>query len=148
MLFSKSLQYAIKAVIFIQTKSNAEVKPGAIEVCQAIEAPKAFTAKILQILVREHVIGSNKGPGGGFFLDDYHSNKTLKNILMAIDGPSLIKGCSLGLPTCSDSNPCPLHNQIKVVREETIKMLESKTIKEFAKEVEDGKTILVKRLSF
>jgi Rrf2 family protein len=143
-MFSKSLQYAIKAVIFIQTKSKDGVKPGALEVGQAIDAPKAFTAKILQILVKEHVIGSNKGPGGGFFLDEYHSNKTLKNILMAIDGPSLIKGCSLGLQKCSDLNPCPLHDQIKVVREETIKMLESKTIKEFGDDVAEGKTTLIK----
>ncbi|WP_075352435.1 RrF2 family transcriptional regulator [Algoriphagus marinus] len=148
MLFSKSLQYAIKAVIFIQTKSNLGEKPGAVEICQGIDAPKAFIAKILQTLVKEHIIGSNKGPGGGFFLDDYHSNKTLKNILVAIDGPSIIKGCALGLPTCSDLNPCPLHNQIKLVREETINMLESKTIKEFGKEVEEGETILQRELKF
>ncbi|MCL6260235.1 Rrf2 family transcriptional regulator [Aquiflexum sp. TKW24L] len=143
-MFSKSCQYAIKAVIYIHKQSLDGKKVGAKEIGQEIDTPDAFTAKILQVLVKQHVVGSFKGPTGGFFVDKSHESKTLKDVVMAIDGDNLFQGCSLGLNQCSEKNPCPLHFEIVKVRSNIHYMLTSKSLKQLAEEVGDGSTVLAR----
>jgi Rrf2 family protein len=143
-MFSKTCQYAIKAVIYINKQSLAGQKVGAKEIGHEINAPDAFTAKILQVLVKQNVVGSFKGPTGGFFVDKTHESKTLKDVVLAIDGDQLFNGCSLGLSQCSEDNPCPLHFEIKNVRSKIIHMLTVKSLKQLAEEVVDGSTVLAR----
>lgn len=69
-----------------------------------------------------------------FFADESHSKITMKDVVKAIDGEELFSGCSLGLPKCSEKNPCPLHFDIVKVRKEIELMLTSKSIKLLAVE--------------
>lgn len=55
-MFSKSCNYAIKAAIFIAKHSLEENKVGFVDIAKEIDSPQAFTAKILQILVKSGVI--------------------------------------------------------------------------------------------
>lgn len=142
-MFSQATKYAIKSVIYVWTKSLEDRKVGAKEIGTEINAPEAFTAKILQSLVKAKIIGSNKGPNGGFFADESHTKITLKDVVKAIDGEELFSGCSLGLPKCSEKNPCPLHFEIVKVRREIDLMLTSKSIKLLAVEVIKGTSNLI-----
>jgi Rrf2 family protein len=137
-MFSQAAKYAIKSVIFVWTRSLEDKKVGAREIGSEIDAPEAFTAKILQSLVKAKILGSNKGPNGGFFADESYAKVTLKDIVIAIDGDQLFSGCSLGLAKCSEKNPCPLHFEIVKVRKEIDHMLTSKSIKLLAIEVIKG----------
>jgi Rrf2 family iron-sulfur cluster assembly transcriptional regulator len=141
-MFSQASKYAIKSIIYIWTQSLEDRKVGAKEISSKIEAPEAFTAKILQPLVKAQIIGSVKGPNGGFFADESHAKFTLKDIIKAIDGDGLFTGCSLGLPKCSEKNPCPLHFEVVKVRKELDHMLTSKSLKLLAVEVIKGETKL------
>lgn len=142
MMFSQASKYAIKSVIYVWTKSLEDSKVGAKEIGTEIDAPEAFTAKILQSLVKAKILGSNKGPNGGFFADESHAKITLKDVVKAIDGDHLFSGCGLGLPKCSEKNPCPLHFEIVKVRQGIDTMLTSKSIKHLAVEVIKGETRL------
>ncbi|MCU0400228.1 MAG: Rrf2 family transcriptional regulator [Algoriphagus sp.] len=144
-MFSQAAKYAAKAVIYIWTQSLEDRKVGAKEIGSKIDTPEAFTAKILQTLVKSKLIGSVKGPNGGFFVDESHSKITLKDIIMAIDGDNLFNGCSLGLPKCSEKNPCPLHFEVVKVRKEIDHMLTSKSIKFLAVEVIKGNSKLTEK---
>lgn len=141
-MFSQAAKYAAKAVIYIWTQSLEDRKVGAKEIGSKIDSPEAFTAKILQTLVRAKLIGSIKGPNGGFFVDESHAKFTLKDIIKVIEGDNLFAGCSLGLPNCSEKNPCPLHFEVVKVRKELDTMLTSKSIKLLAVEVIKGETRL------
>lgn len=141
-MFSQAAKYAIKSVIYVWTKSLEDRKVGAKEIGTEIDAPEAFTAKILQTLVKAKIIGSIKGPNGGFFVDDSHTKFSLKDVVKAIDGDHLFTGCSLGLPKCSEKNPCPLHTEVAKVRKDIDHMLTSKSIKHLAVEVIKGETRL------
>lgn len=141
-MFSKACQYGIKAVIYVWKQSLKGYKVGAKEAAEFVQAPEPFTAKILQDLVRKKIIGSQKGPTGGFYVSQEHDKFTLKDLVSAIDGDGLFSGCSLGLTECSETNPCPLHNDIKKIRGHVIQMLTKKTMKEIALEVENGETVL------
>lgn len=141
-MFSQAAKYAAKAVIYVWTQSLEDRKVGAKEISNKIDAPEAFTAKILQPLVKAQLIGSIKGPNGGFYVDESHAKVTLKDIIRAIDGENLFSGCSLGLPKCSEKNPCPLHFEVVKVRKELDIMLTSKSLKLLAVEVIKGETRL------
>lgn len=137
-MFSQATKYAIKSVIYIWTQSMEDKKVGAKEIGTEIDAPEAFTAKILQTLVKAKIIGSQKGPNGGFYTDESHTKVTLKDVVRAIEGDELFAGCSLGLPKCSEKNPCPLHFEVVAVRKQIDHMLTSKSIKLLAVEVIKG----------
>lgn len=128
-MFSKACEYAIKAVIIISLNSGKNKLTGVKEISEEIDSPEAFTAKILQNLVKQEIISSKKGPNGGFFLNEKQIEKTtLSEIVKAIDGDSLFVRCGLGLKQCSEKNPCPLHHEFKKIREQIKSLLESTPI--------------------
>lgn len=141
-MFSKSCEYGIRAIIYIAAENEKGKKVGIAEICENIEAPAHFTAKILQILSRNRIVNSQKGVNGGFYLDEYQRDLKLIEIVTAIDGKAIFTGCGLGLKQCSESNPCPLHNKFKAIRNDLKKMLESTTIDELGKNLKKGKSVL------
>ncbi len=141
-MFSQATKYAIKSVIYIWTQSLEDRKVSAKDIGQKIGAPEAFTAKILQNLTKAKIVGSIKGPNGGFFADESHANFNLKDVVKIVDGDQLFSGCSLGLHKCSEKNPCPLHFEVVKVRKEIDIMLTSKSLKHLAVEVIKGQTHL------
>ncbi|GHC47569.1 RrF2 family transcriptional regulator [Ulvibacter litoralis] len=138
-MFSKSCEYGIRALIFIAKESKRGKKVSPSVIAEEIGSPVAFTAKILQKLVKEHILLSLKGPHGGFYISDEGLRKTsLTDIVRAIDGDSVYKGCGLGLPKCDEHNPCPLHTKFMRVRADLKKMLDGSTLEELAFELENG----------
>lgn len=137
-MFSKTVEYAIRAVLFVAQKSEHGNKVGIKEISKGIGAPEHFLAKILQDLSRKGLIQSIKGPNGGFYIEEASRKNTLADIVKAIDGDKLFTGCGLGLKICSEKNPCPLHDEFKVIREKISQMLESATVAEFNIELVKG----------
>jgi Rrf2 family protein len=144
-MFSKTLEYAIRAMIFIAQKSKAGIRVGIKEIAKAIDAPEYFIAKILQDLSRKGLVQSLKGPTGGFYLEEESSHCSLADIVKAIDGNKLFTGCGLGLKNCSEIKPCPIHYEFKKVREDLYNMLENARIGEFSKQLEKNLTFLKRK---
>jgi len=137
-LFSKTCEYAIRAVFFVAHKTANGERVGIKEIAEGIDSPEHFLAKILQDLSRKRLINSIKGPNGGFYLDAEALKRPLIEIVEAIDGDKLFRGCGLGLKQCSEINPCPLHNQFKDIRNSINNMLHDITIGEFNEELMSG----------
>jgi len=137
-IFSKTCEYAIRALFYIAHKSSLEHKVGLKEIAVAIESPELYLAKILQDLSRKGLISSTKGPNGGFYIDDGSLNRPLSDIVEAVDGNGLFYGCALGLKQCSEINPCPLHEQFKALRAQLHDLLSSTTINGFNEELMNG----------
>lgn len=143
-MFSKTCEYAIRAMIFIAQKSEFGVKVGIKEISKGIASPEHFIAKILQGLSRKGFVQSVKGPNGGFYLDETSQKNTLADIVKAIDGDKLFTGCALGLKNCSERKPCPLHEEFKAVRMQLHDMLQSATVAGFNKDLTRGTSFLKK----
>ena len=142
-MFSKACEYALRAVLYISIKSVNGSRLGIPEIAKEIDAPVAFTAKILQALVRENIISSIKGPNGGFFIDAKSKPISLATIVRAIDGSDdVLHTCALGLKECSDKFPCPIHHEIKRYKERLRKVMEQSTIQNLSKDLSQGKTFL------
>ncbi|HTI58649.1 Rrf2 family transcriptional regulator [Mucilaginibacter sp.] len=143
-MFSKSSEYAIRAAIYIAAEGSESKKVGVTDICDHIEAPQHFTAKILQILTRNNIVTSQKGVNGGFYLDKKQNETALIEIVTAVDGDHLFTGCGIGLKECSEMEPCPLHNKFKSLRNEIKKMMEEATIGGMAKKHKKGNGFLRK----
>lgn len=142
-MFSKACEYGIKAVIYIAKRSLADSKVSLKEVAKAIDSPEAYTSKILQKLAKNGIINSDKGPTGGFSMDNKElDNVKLSTIVYIIDGDTIYKGCGLGLKECNEQMPCPVHNQFKIIRDDLKVMLESNTVISLTMGVKDGLTFL------
>ncbi|GAA3601217.1 Rrf2 family transcriptional regulator [Flavivirga amylovorans] len=142
-MFSKACEYGIKASIFIALNSYRNVRVSLKAIAKEINSPEAFTAKILQDLVRHHVISSTKGAYGGFEIEkELISSVKLSHIVNAIDGDSIYSGCGLGLHTCDESHPCPVHHKFKSIREELKSMLENTNLEELALNIKSGASFL------
>lgn len=141
-MFSKTCEYAIRAMLYIAQRSTKGLKTGIKEIAQKVSAPEPFIAKILQDLVRKQLLLSAKGPTGGFYLDENGLNFNLAQIVTAIDGDKIFSGCGLGLAYCSDKMPCPIHHRFKKVRDEIYDMLSSSRLGEFHEELENKLSFL------
>lgn len=141
-MFSKTCEYAIRAMIFIAQKSKDGNKVGIKEIAKGIDSPEHFIAKILQDLGRRRLLQSLKGPNGGFYLDAEGLDCSLADIVKVVDGDKLFTGCGLGLKQCSETHPCPIHHEFKAVRKGIQHMLENAKLGEFTEEQEKRLTFL------
>jgi Rrf2 family protein len=142
-MFSKTCEYGIKACIYIAGQSREDRRVSLKDIAKEIGSPEAFTAKILQSLAKNQIIDSIKGPSGGFQIDKKKMEKIkLSQIVKAIDGDDIYKGCALGLKECSEKKPCPVHDKFKIVRDELKDMLESTNLSELSFGLMEGYTFL------
>lgn len=135
-MFSKSCKYGIRAVLYLAVKTRDGSKKGVQGIADELDVPKHFLAKILQELSRKGLISSIKGPHGGFYMDAKNVQKPLIAVIESIDGPEVMRSCILGLPVCSDKNPCPLHSKARVYRDGLLELVAEQSIAELAKSVE------------
>lgn len=130
-MFSRTCEYAIRAMIFLAQRSAQGGRTGIKEIAEHIGSPEAFIAKILQGLGRQGLVRSAKGPTGGFYLEAGDGKTSLADVVKAIDGESLFSGCGLGLRECSETHPCPLHNEFKKIRRDIYQLLEKTKLGSF-----------------
>jgi Rrf2 family protein len=137
-IFSKTCEYAIRAVFFIAHKTATGGRVGIREIAAGIDSPEPFLAKILQDLSKRGIVQSAKGPNGGFFLDGPALKRPLSEIVEAVDGNGIFTGCGLGLKQCSEVNPCPLHHDFKAIRNQIYNLLQTTSIGEFNEDLDLG----------
>lgn len=142
-MFSKSCEYGIKATLYIAQKSQLGERVGLKAIAAAIDSPSAFTAKILQILVKANIVNSTKGLHGGFEIAKERLPEiSLKQIVIAIDGNRVFEGCAVGLSVCNAEEPCPLHSEFVTIRNQLSKTLESSKLMAVAIDLNRGLTVL------
>lgn len=132
MLYSKSAEYAIQAMIYLA--ENKPEKPVMIrKIAKDYNIPYQFLAKIMQILVKNRLIKATRGRTGGVMLGRDPNLIYLNQIVYAVDGhPPEEDICVVGLDLCSDSVPCPLHEQYKPIRKQLRKMLTDESLEDLA----------------
>lgn len=137
MIFSKACEHGIKATLYISQQSMKGKRAMLKEIADEIGSPAAFTAKILQDLSRKKLIRSLKGPRGGFYIekeDLQHLN--LISIVTAIDGDEVFTRCGLGLDRCSETYPCPVHDEYLKLKKGMENMLQTTSLAMAAENIE------------
>lgn len=142
-MFSKTCEYGIRATLYVAHQSQLSYRTSLKDIAKAIDSPEAFTAKILQVLSKNGILKSTKGPTGGFEVSEENRQVIkLSDIVFAIDGNSLYNGCGLGLKECNSLKPCPLHDKFMAIRDDLKQMLETTSIEELANGLKSGLSFL------
>ena len=131
-MFNKETEYAIRGLVYIQGQNFEGKRPGIAEIAEQIDAPYFYTAKILQRLVKQGFIESQKGKGGGFYFDKKKPDLSLKQLIIATEGDNLFCGCGFGLKQCDENNPCPLHDKYALIREALNQLVTEENVQSLA----------------
>jgi Rrf2 family protein len=143
-MLSQKCKYALRAILCLAAEKEEKCRMGLNQLAKKLKIPSPFLGKILQELVRKKIISSAKGPHGGFFLTKKNREINILSIVEAIDGLDYFTQCGLGLETCSDQHPCPLHDDFKVARNRLKKMFEKNSIDTLARETNIHRFMLVR----
>ncbi|MEX1189147.1 MAG: Rrf2 family transcriptional regulator [Bacteroidia bacterium] len=109
------------------------------EIATAKKIPRKFLEAILLELKKAGFLGSKMGKGGGYYLLKQAEQIRFADIIRLIDGPIALLPCvSLNYyETCEDcledEATCSLRKVMIQVRDESLKVLESKTLADLLK---------------
>ena len=126
MLVTRETDYAVRTVLYLA--KNRDRTASVTEVAHAMQIPKSFLAKLLQRLVRRHILTSSRGVNGGFQLAQKPSEITLLSIMEAVQGPAGINVCAIDSKRCKLSSTCAVHPVWVEMRKEVEKRLKRETI--------------------
>ncbi len=137
-MLSNTCKYGIRAVIYLALE-NSDKKIGIKQIAEDLDIPSPFLSKILQMLAKNKILTSTKGPHGGFGLGKSADKIKLIDIVKVIDGMDFFETCLIGMKSCTDpesSIKCPIHNQYDTIRQETRMLFENTTILKLAESIE------------
>jgi Rrf2 family protein len=103
------------------------------EISEIINASDAHLSKVFQRLVREGLVRSVRGPGGGFELTRPPENITLLEVYSAIEGIPSSDTCLLRSGTCPFKK-CIFGDLIKDLTQRFLEHLESTTLGELVRQ--------------
>jgi Rrf2 family protein len=126
---SEAVSIAIHSIVLI---ANSKELINVQEIADRTKSSKHHVAKIMQRLVKDGFLSSNRGPSGGFTLKMDPSEITLLNIFESIEGKIEVHECMHDSPICPFEH-CIFENFGKKVSSDFRDYLLSKTIAHYIK---------------
>ena len=134
-MLSNASKYAIRSVLYLSVHVEKNKKIGVKKIADELEVPQPFLSKLLQQLTKAKLVSSTKGPAGGFYLNEKNLKNTVWDIIKCIDGSSKFDNCFMGLSSCNDQNPCPVHFTVAPFKKKLMKDFKDKNILEFSEKI-------------
>ena len=132
-MLSNTCKYAIRACIYLALNADENKKIGIKKISEDLKIPTPFLGKILQVLAKNKMLSSTKGPNGGFSLGKPAKNISLMDIVNIIDGDDNFNACVIGVTSCTVSEAhCPIHKKYGPIRDEAKTLFTNQNIKELA----------------
>jgi Rrf2 family protein len=117
LIITRATEYAIRAVLYMASQPQGEIILKK-DICRVQEITPAFLTKILQPLIKEGIVGSQRGVGGGFFLAKPAADITLFDVVKTQEGPLYLNQCLIDGNDCSREFFCPVHGVWQEIRTE------------------------------
>lgn len=136
MLYSRTAKYGIKALTYMAKDAGQDYKTVDL-IADRTEIPTQFLGKICQDLVREGLLQSRKGRGGGFRLARPGDEISLMEVIKSIDGEEVFDRCMFDVKKCSEGSTCPLHEDWVPIRNQLKTLMKEKTIRDLTED-QDG----------
>ncbi|MEP7375225.1 MAG: Rrf2 family transcriptional regulator [Chitinophagaceae bacterium] len=133
MIFSKSFGYALRGILYVAIMTEKKEKIQLDEIAEKLTVPRYFLGKIMNRLAKEGVLTSEKGPGGGFSINNKTRKTSLLELVKITGDSELFDSCVLRLRKCNSKNPCPLHHEIETLRNQWHRLLAETTVNDLLK---------------
>ena len=106
------------------------------DICKAQDITPAFLTKILQPLIKDGIVGSQRGVGGGFYLAKDPAEITLLDIIKSQEGPVYLNQCLIEEGNCEREFFCPVHGAWADIRQDFMATLSRYNFAELANKQE------------
>lgn len=133
-MLSKKTKYALHALTYL-AKKDANEPTLILEIAENSRIPRKFLESILLDLKKQGILNSKMGKGGGYFLRQTPEEIRISTIIRLFNGPIALLPCvSLNYyqrcDECTDEKTCGLNKVFIDVRNETLRILENKSIQD------------------
>jgi FeS assembly SUF system regulator len=128
---SKKADYALIAMKHLAQKHRA-TSTSAREIAEQYDIPIELMAKVLQRLVRRHLLVSTQGTRGGYTLSRSSNSITVADVIEAIDGPFTVTACSTDKHDCEQYSKCSVRDPLWQIRERIAATLGTVTLADMA----------------
>jgi Rrf2 family protein len=133
-VLSKKAKYGINALLYLAQQN--ESKPVPIhQIAESESIPPKFLENILLVLKKSGILGSRKGPGGGYYLLRDAVDVNLAEVMRLFDGPIALLPCVTykyyeRCEECRDEESCGIRDVFLQLRNETVELLKNSTLQD------------------
>lgn len=117
MIITRATEYAIRAILHMSRQPAGDIIYKK-DICKEQDITPAFLTKILQPLIKDGIVGSQRGVGGGFYLAKAPAEITLLDIIKSQEGPVYLNQCMTSDGACDREFFCPVHGAWEQIRTE------------------------------
>lgn len=125
-------RYGLRAMIDLAINENSGIIP-LREISKRQNISEQYLEQLFSRLRKSGIVKSVRGAHGGYLLNSSPENITVKDILVALEGPIAPVDCVLSediKEKCNSSNFCVTHDLWVMVKENIDDLLESVTLAE------------------
>lgn len=134
MIFSRNSEYAIRLIFYLMERQPLARFLRIKDIAQELDVPYFQLAKVANTLISRKILRSSTGPTGGIDLAIEVGDLTLSKIITVFGDDEVFDRCVLGLPECTEKNPCPIHSVWGETRDEMKDIFFKKTLAELKAE--------------
>jgi Rrf2 family protein len=128
---SKKADYALLAMRHLAAHSDREAV-SARELAESYDIPGELLAKVLQKLVRAHLLDSHQGIRGGYGLARPAATMTVADVIQAVDGPLTVTACSEVDHSCDQYSKCNIRDPLWRIKDRIVSALAATSVAELA----------------
>jgi Rrf2 family nitric oxide-sensitive transcriptional repressor len=136
-MFSQTVEYALRAVVYLADQGAARTTP---QIAEVTKVPAPYLAKVLQSLSRAGIVRSHRGLHGGFELVLKPAELTIWDVVQGVEPIKRILTCPLDLQS-HRTNLCPLHKRIDAALEAMEEAFKASTLAELLAEPTTSKPL-------
>lgn len=128
-IYGKTAANAIAVMSFLAGRPDS--RSGSSEIAESRGISQALTAKLLTQLAAAGLVKGQSGPGGGYMLAKEASEISLFQIVSLFEQTTPPSVCPYGPAWCGNHPPCPLHDSVFNILEESRRFLEETRLSVF-----------------
>ncbi|SFR96732.1 RrF2 family transcriptional regulator [Anaeromicropila populeti] len=114
---TQECDYALRVVLFL-SEMDSDDKTEAKVISEKLNIPLRFLLKLLRKLTVAGILNSYRGVGGGYSLARCPVDISLKDVIVAIDGPIYMNRCQYDSAYCSLNRctTCKIHLALDTIQ--------------------------------
>ena len=128
---SKKAEYALMALKDLASRPETEAA-SAREIAERYGIPVELMAKVLQRLVRQHLLASHHGTHGGYHLARPAGRISVADVIEAIDGPVMVTSCTTLDDDCEQYATCNIRDPLWRIKDQIVQALASYSLQALA----------------
>lgn len=124
-------EYAVRLMVYLAGRDCNELI-SAREIAENQSIPERFLRSIVSQFAKQGFVNSVQGNKGGVRLAEGAENKTLLEVIEAVEGQIYLNVCMQGEDDCQFSGQCAVHHVWQEAQDAVQRILGGKTIYELA----------------